>query len=146
MAVLAYDTTTGVVFAIDTTPSAPQDLVAAYPGCGTFAFDETTNYLLYYDILFHISSYSVVSGALTKGGQTVTVSAPGSDYQNRAFVEQAASVFIGTETLPSNATIKAAIQAVQAGTATNAQAQLALAATMRAFGWAVQRLLSSGGV
>lgn len=77
-------------------------------------------------------------------GAPYTVVAASQDYTTISLVRQAITALKGTETLPSLSTIQAAIQAVQAGSATNAQAQLALAVTMRLLGLMAQRLLNNG--
>ena len=110
----------------------------------TLAFDETTNAALAADYRAGPLAYTMPNGTLTKNGQAVTITAPSQDYQTLQLIRQAITALKGTETLPSNATILAAIQAVQGGTATNAQAQLALAVVMRLLGLLAQRLLNNG--
>ena len=129
------------------TQDASQDAIFGNPTGTTFTatFDPTTNPTLVTALTNNRASVALPANSAPQiNGTPYTIIAGSQDYQTLALVKQAIAALKGTETLPSLATIQAALTAVQAGTATNAQAQLALAVTMRLLGLLAQRLLNNG--
>ena len=111
----------------------------------TCDFDPSTNPTLLAALKSNFAGVTLpANNAPQINGVAYTVIAASQDYTTIALVRQAITALKGTENLPSLATIGAAISAVQAGTANNAQAQLALAVVMRLLGLMAQRLLNNG--
>lgn len=123
---------------------------ARFPGVPTgnvttLDFDPTTNPTLATAARTAAQTVNLTSGpTITISGSAYALIAASQDYTTIQLVRQAITALKGSETLPSLATIQAAILAVQNGTATNAQAQLALAVVMRLLGLLAQRLVNNG--
>ena len=138
-----YADSGGHVLSFDSTLPPPQPI--AQPVGTTFSadFDPSANHSLVVALLDGLVTLPANNAPLING-VPYTIQPASSDYQTLTLVRQAITTLKGTETLPNLSTIAAAIQAVQAGNATNAQAQLALAVTMRLLGLLAQRLLNNG--
>lgn len=129
------------------TQDSTQDAIFGNPTGTVFTatFDPSTNPTLVAALSRLDESVTLPSNnAPSINGVPYTIIAGGQDFQTLALVKQAITALKGTENLPNLATISAALTAVQAGTATNAQAQLALAVTMRILGLALQKVLAQG--
>ena len=143
MAKIYYDLNTGAILQLTRTPF--DEAISTPPAnSGSIDFDPSTNPTILNDYLTDPNNCTAPSGVFKYQGVTVPINAASQDYTTISLVKQAITALKGTETLPALATIGAAISAVQAGTATNAQAQLALAVTMRLLGLMAQRLLNNG--
>ena len=139
-----YADATGKVIGLLSTAQVGQQAPPPEAVGNPLDFDPSTNPAVVTGILANPYSFRLVNGVLSQNGVTVTINASSQDYQTLSLIKQAITALKGTENLPSLATIQAAISAVQNGSATNVQAQLALAVLMRLVGLLAQRLLNNG--
>lgn len=93
---------------------------ASIPAPIVIEFDESTNAALIADIVANFALYSAPNGTLEKSGKAVTIAASSAIYAARAALVKA---------VPS-ASLQTIFAALNAGTATNAQIQQALAYIM----------------